>query len=298
MRILFLLCFCSQLIIAQTGKVFPSKKYVKVIGYTFNKEFDGKMQYDESVIDPKTKKLVKGVDSVKYKLTQAQADTLLMILNDKSTFREGEAGCFFPHHAFVFYDAANKPVAYVNICFNCQQIYSAPLYSTASAGGLSKKGNEALFLFCHNLGMPSPRHVKTLQDTDFEVGDIIKIPFIDYEPTDNYFTQASIDSIKVVADFLIKHPELTVEIANHTDYRGDPHHNKRLSEDRAKHCFDYLIEGSHIPANQIIAKGYGESQPIYGEQAFQNALKTKGKQEAERLAAIDRRTELMVLKVK
>lgn len=29
------------------------------------------------------------------------------------------AGCYSPHNAFVFYDAAKKPVAFVEICFTC-----------------------------------------------------------------------------------------------------------------------------------------------------------------------------------
>jgi hypothetical protein len=29
------------------------------------------------------------------------------------------AGCYTPHNAFVFYDARHKPVAYLEICFDC-----------------------------------------------------------------------------------------------------------------------------------------------------------------------------------
>ncbi|MCW3084092.1 MAG: OmpA/MotB domain protein [Bacteroidetes bacterium] len=292
MRIFFFFCFCTQLVVAQTHNVFPSKKYVKVIGYTFNKEFDGKMEYDESVIDPKTKKLIKNVDSVKYKLSPAQADTLLMILNDKSTFREGESGCFFPHHAFVFYDAANKPVAYVNICFNCQQIYSAPQYSTANFGGLSEKGDEALFLFCHNLGMPSPRHVKTMQDKDFEVGDIIKIPEIIYNMNNGQILNA--DSLKIVGQFLSSHPELMVELGVYTGSWGSTNANKKLSESRASSCLYYFTEAKIAPG-RIVAKGYGESQLLIPDTELNKAVT---REEQVKIYLINCRTELMVFKVR
>lgn len=31
----------------------------------------------------------------------------------------GRAGCYLPHNAFVFYDAEKKPVAFLEICFDC-----------------------------------------------------------------------------------------------------------------------------------------------------------------------------------
>jgi len=29
------------------------------------------------------------------------------------------AGCFLPHNAFVFYNAEKRPVAFVEVCFDC-----------------------------------------------------------------------------------------------------------------------------------------------------------------------------------
>jgi hypothetical protein len=36
------------------------------------------------------------------------------------------AGCHIPHNAFVFYDAAGKPVAYLEVCFGCGSQASGP----------------------------------------------------------------------------------------------------------------------------------------------------------------------------
>jgi hypothetical protein len=41
------------------------------------------------------------------------------------------AACHIPHNAFVLYDAAKKPVAYVEICFGCHSLSTFPP-STAS----------------------------------------------------------------------------------------------------------------------------------------------------------------------
>jgi hypothetical protein len=34
--------------------------------------------------------------------------------------------CFNPRHAFVFYDAAMKPVAWVELCFQCHNAEAEP----------------------------------------------------------------------------------------------------------------------------------------------------------------------------
>lgn len=52
-----------------------------------------------------------------------------------------------------------------------------------------------------------------------------------------------------------------IEIQGHTDSKGSDSYNKRLSQDRAQAVVNYLIEKG-IAKNRMVAKGYGESQPI------------------------------------
>jgi OOP family OmpA-OmpF porin len=52
-----------------------------------------------------------------------------------------------------------------------------------------------------------------------------------------------------------------VEIAGHTDSRGSERYNMKLSLRRANAVRDYLI-GKGIAAERLIARGYGESQPV------------------------------------
>lgn len=40
--------------------------------------------------------------------------------------KRGVAGCYFPHNAFVFYDAKGKPVAFLEICFDCMGARAIP----------------------------------------------------------------------------------------------------------------------------------------------------------------------------
>ena len=53
-------------------------------------------------------------------------------------------------------------------------------------------------------------------------------------------------------------PNKVVEIASHTDSRGDDASNLELSQRRAKSVVDYLI-AKGINDSRLIAKGYGES---------------------------------------
>ena len=45
--------------------------------------------------------------------------------------RHFRASCFFPRHAFVFYDAAHAPCAWVEVCFECSKTRGMPTGTAA-----------------------------------------------------------------------------------------------------------------------------------------------------------------------
>jgi len=55
--------------------------------------------------------------------------------------------------------------------------------------------------------------------------------------------------------------DVNVEVAGHTDSVGTDEHNMDLSQRRAEAVRAYLI-GKGISAERLVAKGYGESQPV------------------------------------
>lgn len=57
-------------------------------------------------------------------------------------------------------------------------------------------------------------------------------------------------------------PEARFEIGGHTDALGSDAMNQALSEQRAAAIRDQLAAGYGIKAANIIAKGYGETQPV------------------------------------
>jgi len=61
-------------------------------------------------------------------------------------------------------------------------------------------------------------------------------------------------------DILHANPNITIELASHTDMIGDSLSNIILSQRRAQSVIDYLIEKG-IPKDRLTAKGYGKNVP-------------------------------------
>lgn len=97
-----------------------------------------------------------------------------------------------------------------------------------------------------------------------------------------------LDESKVELDktmtFLQANPTIRVEIGGHTDARGTLEYNQKLSEDRARAVYQYLVNHG-IGAARLTYRGYGETQPM-------------DTNDTEEGMAHNRRTELKVLEVK
>jgi len=66
-----------------------------------------------------------------------------------------------------------------------------------------------------------------------------------------------------VADLLEEHPEVRrIEVQGHTDDQGDDAYNMDLSQRRAESVRRYLIEQGGVTGSRLIARGYGESEPL------------------------------------
>lgn len=59
--------------------------------------------------------------------------------------------------------------------------------------------------------------------------------------------------------FLQNNPSVKMELAAHTDSRGNAEKNRELSQSRAQSAVDYLVSKG-VDASRLVAKGYGESK--------------------------------------
>lgn len=103
--------------------------------------------------------------------------------------------------------------------------------------------------------------VRDIFMTPIEIGEGIVLNNVLFEyGTSNLLEESFIELNKVV--FLLqKNTTLRVELGGHTDNIGKPADNLRLSEQRAKAVYDYLVAHG-IESQRLTYKGYGESQPV------------------------------------
>lgn len=93
--------------------------------------------------------------------------------------------------------------------------------------------------------------------------------------------ETSFAELKLLRGYLEQNPDLRIEIQGHTDDVGSDTDNLALSQNRAESVRQYLVDQG-IGPSRIIAKGYGESEPIADN-------------DTEEGRARNRRTEFLVI---
>ena len=86
-----------------------------------------------------------------------------------------------------------------------------------------------------------------LRDVYFETAKAVLLPE----------SEARLDEAGAAVE---KFADLKIEVQGHTDSRGTAKYNEKLSQARAEAVRDYLLAHFHLNADNVFAKGYGESQ--------------------------------------
>lgn len=135
---------------------------------------------------------------------------------------------------------------------------------------------------------------KKFNDSIFEIGDRIVAPriYISYQGESRILNKSN-DSVKVIAYFLIKYPNIEIEISAHTDIRGSEQYNLKLSEHIANSVKSVLGHKFEISPNRITIKGYGHSNPIVPNEKIQEA---KNQEQKEKLHVLTRCIEIKIIK--
>ena len=89
----------------------------------------------------------------------------------------------------------------------------------------------------------------------------ITLEGVTFEVNSARLTGESNAVLTAVAADLQKYPRLRIELQGHTDSSGSDAYNLNLSQERAAAVRAHLIE-SGVPAEQLVARGYGETMPI------------------------------------
>ena len=104
---------------------------------------------------------------------------------------------------------------------------------------------------------------KNIELKPIEKGAKVVLNNIFFETGKATLTSQSRVELEKAIDLMKVNPTMVIEVGGHTDNVGDDAMNMKLSHDRAKAVREYLVK-SGIAAERIQAKGYGESNPIAG----------------------------------
>ena len=95
---------------------------------------------------------------------------------------------------------------------------------------------------------------------NIKVGEKVSLNNIFFENGRYYLLPESSIELNKLSKYLIKHPEIVIQINGHSDNSVIKYKNQRISELRAREVFEYLIRKG--VQNKMYFKGYGGSQPI------------------------------------
>jgi len=93
-----------------------------------------------------------------------------------------------------------------------------------------------------------------------EVGTVVVLKniFFDFDRSD--LKPESFEEMDRLVSYL-EHNNVNIEIGGHTDDQGSDEYNDRLSQERAKAVYDYLVQHG-IDSSRLSYRGYGKRQPI------------------------------------
>ena len=84
----------------------------------------------------------------------------------------------------------------------------------------------------------------------------------------------SVTELDKLVQFLQVNPKVRIEVGGHTDNQGKKQENLKLSNNRAKAVYDYLVTNK-ILASRITYKGYAETQPLVANLTESNRAKNR-----------------------
>ncbi len=148
---------------------------------------------------------------------------------------------------------------------------------------------------------------------DFVLASINKPQVVDnifYDFDKATLRPESKQSLDELAQVLRDNPNVTIEMASHTDRKGSDEYNLNLSSRRAQSVIEYLISVG-IASDRLQSQGYGESRPKMvtkrinkeypqfdeGVTLSEDFILTLSPEDQEAADQINRRTEFQVLSI-
>lgn len=144
----------------------------------------------------------------------------------------------------------------------------------------AEAGEDRILLRDIELGLPSSA-ADVAHETHTE-GKVLVLKELIFEQGRAKISANSFAELDQVVQMIRQNPNMVIQLEGHTDTRGNPKANLKLSEARVEAVKDYLVS-KDIPKSKVKTKAFGGTAPISKENT----------EEAHRL---NRRVELRILK--
>lgn len=149
-----------------------------------------------------------------------------------------------------------------------------------------------LFIFVFAPLFAKSQKLITLHDTAFSKGDILR-EYLAFEYDKPVITASGKPRLDSIADFLLRHKNLIIEVGQHLDARYNPRYSTQLDKRRARYLVEYLVTKG-VDASQLVYRGYADTIPVISEDEIK---KLKTKEEQELAHQKNRRTEFKIIKI-
>ena len=126
--------------------------------------------------------------------------------------------------------------------------------------------------------------IKIAENENFIISKVL------YEYRSAEINEAAAIELDKLVLILKKNKDIGVELSSHTDSKGSDSYNMELSQKRAEKAVEYVLSKG-IEKRKIIAKGFGETQPVAPNELANGKDNPEGR-------AKNRRTEFKVIKLK
>ena len=115
---------------------------------------------------------------------------------------------------------------------------------------------------------------KTKDEPKFEIGQVVIMENIFFEFDKSILLPQSYVELHNLINILNKNPNMKIELSGHTDNKGSDNYNAKLSHNRVKAVYEYLINQG-IEKERLDYKSYGAKQPIADNKTDEGRAKNR-----------------------
>jgi len=109
------------------------------------------------------------------------------------------------------------------------------------------------------LGLPSS--AAATAETTHTVGKVMNLDNLIFQLGKAKIEPASFEELDQVVKMLQSYPKMVIQLEGHTDTKGDPKQNMKLSQERVDAVKDYLITKG-VNKGKVKTKAFGGTQPL------------------------------------